>query len=306
MPSTWLSTSCRAWYMDERFRDGRPLMGRSGYGININVQRRVYPGDAAAFLQRPPRHQDEGFIRERQTQGQVAHTPGPRLPLHSRQVPPKQLALAELLPMPELMTEPTTDLEQEIVRGLCGQIEVWQSRSYCTFLFWKYHVHMMKAGSLTSYLNGASIVMHIVLVAMMNIFACHLIGLPRSSMSSMAHKKGLRMVQPFCTHGMQLMGPLNALGHMKVLYRMGYIKTAIIEAVDLRPGLSRVVFAHLQPKLAAPAIAQKSPSEWPLPQPLGRDDFPPFDPASWHAECSDCCLAFGISLEELQEVFGPW
>ena len=163
----------------------------------------------------------------------------------------------------------------------------------------------MKVGLLTSYLNGASIAMLTALVAMMNTFACHLIGPPRSSTSSMAHKMASRMGQPFCTLGMQLMDRSMLLDTMKVLYKIGYIKTAIIEVVDLRPGLCRVVFAHLQPKLAAPVIAQKLPSEWPLPPPVGRDAVPPFDPATWQAECNDCCLAFGISLEALQEVFVP-
>ena len=295
---------CRAWYMDERFRDGRPLMGRSGYGININVQRRVYPGDAAAFLQRPPRHQDEGFIRERQTQGQVAHTPGPRLPLHSRQVPPKQLALAELLPMPELMTEPTTDLEQEIVRDSAVKL-----RSGSQDLIVPSFLEVPCA-------HDESWISHILLEWGINCNAYRFGGhdeylcLPSDWSTTEQHviygtQEGIEDGAAILHTWNAADGPLNALGHMKVLYRMGYIKTAIIEAVDLRPGLSRVVFAHLQPKLAAPAIAQKSPSEWPLPQPLGRDDFPPFDPASWHAECSDCCLAFGISLEELQEVFVP-
>ena len=295
---------CRAWYMDERFRDGRPLMGRSGYGININVQRRVYPGDAAAFLQRPPRHQDEGVIRERQTQGQVAHTPGPRLPLHSCMVPPKPLALAELLPTAELMTEPATNLEHEIVRDAVVKLRSGSSDLVVpSFLevpcthdeSWIAHILLEWGINCKTYRFGGH-----------DEYLC----LPSDWSTTEQHV--IYGTQDGIEDGAAILhtwnaadGPLNVLGHMKVLYKMGYIKTAIIEVVDLRPGLCRVVFAHLQPKLAAPALAQKLPSEWPLPQPIGRDEFPPFDPASWQAECSDCCLAFGISLEELQEVFVP-
>ena len=295
---------CRAWYMDERFRDGKPLMGRSGYGIHINVQRRVYPGDAAAFLQRPTRHQDEGFIRERQTQGQVAHTPGPRLPLHLRQVPPKQLALAELLPTTELMTEPIINLEHEIVRDAAVKL-----RSGSSDLVVPSFLEVPCA-------HDESWIAHILLEWGINCNAYRFGGhdeylcLPLDWSTTEQHviygtQDGIEDGAAFLHTWNAAHGPLHALGHMKVLYKIGYIKTAIIEVVDVRPGLCRVVFAHLQPKLAAPVIAQKLPSEWPLPQPVGRDAVPPFDPATWQAECNDCCLAFGISLEALQEVFVP-
>jgi ribonuclease HI len=98
-------------------------------------------------------------------------------------------------------------------------------------------------------------------------------------------------------------GPLHALGHMKVLYKLGYIKTAIIDVVDLRPGLHRVVFVHLRPMLAGPTTTSRQPTDWPLPQTLGRHDHLPFDPATWQPDCNECCIELGISIEELTDVF---
>ena len=43
---------CRAWIGDERLRPRRPIPGRSGHNIHINVKQRVRPaGDGTTLLQ---------------------------------------------------------------------------------------------------------------------------------------------------------------------------------------------------------------------------------------------------------------
>ena len=82
---------CRAWYFDERLRLHRPLPGRSGYGITINIHLRTRPGPEATNLLQLSAVTASvpvaAFEGERLTQGQVAHTPGP----------PKVLQLERLL-----------------------------------------------------------------------------------------------------------------------------------------------------------------------------------------------------------------
>ena len=289
---------CRAWYFDERFRDARPLMGRSGYGIQINVHRRVYPGDAATFLQKPKRNQDEGIVRERQTQGQVAHTPGPRFPLHNLKNPPRQLVLEELLPM----TESILESEQEITRDAVVKL-----RSGCSDLIVPTYLEVPR-------LHDECMIAHILLEWGINCHAYRFGGhdeylcLPPDWNTTENHimygtQDGTDADAAILHTWTAVDGPLHALGHMKVLYKLGYIKTAIIDVVDLRPGLHRVVFVHLRPLLAGPTTTSRQPTDWPLPQPLGRHDHLPFDPATWQPDCNECCIELGISIEELTDVF---
>ena len=77
-------------------------------------------------------------------------------------------------------------------------------------------------------------------------------------------------------------GDFTPLNHMKFLHRAGFIKTAILEVCAFTPWLHRVIFAHLR-KLPAP-------SEWPAPQPCRALAYRPFDPDTWLAACTGCCL----------------
>ena len=107
------------------------------------------------------------------------------------------------------------------------------------------------------------------------------------------------------TRGKPVMDPSTALNHMRLLHRLGFLQTAILECEVVHLGLHRVLFVHQQPSLATDVTDSRTPTPWPERQPLPRTRTKPYDPSQWSPECATCRLDFGLARDDLDNFFAP-
>ena len=281
---------CRAWYFDERMRLQHPLPGRSGYGISINVHLRTRPGPRAmnmlqlsAKILSTPAVNPEG---ERQTQGQVAHTPGP-----------PQLHLDRLLP------EDTTHCTRP-VRLIRGHIDV---TSLPTF------VEAALPISEKSVQHELRCFGHDCKVWVLGEGALA-ICFPQTWESSQfaadsTHFVFVQMndsevtIDPvFHLHSDSSLEIEDHIGMMRFLHQLGYEKAVITSTIRHCHSLVEVQFAVSVGTMEIQTPPIRRPSSWPSPQPVVPHR-KLYDPALVDKAHSDCLLNLGANCEQLLSFF---
>ena len=282
---------CRAWYMDERLRFGRPLQGRDGYGITIHTQwRSRIQHDEAVQLQISTNHLSAGG-RERLTHGTVAQAHGPRT----------TLILDHLI---EHHDAPEEDLNPAMTLDVAVRL-----RSGCPSLLIPPYVEATSchdAHEINSHLAAWNIQCQVFQFGGHDEYLC----LPNAWTTEQQHivyctREGTDPDAAILHTWQTVDGQPTTLAHMKVLYKLGFLKTAIVHDEILCPGLSRVVFVHLQPTMEQRTCDQRLPTPWPSPQPVASSRAPPYDRKRWQATQQSCMVGFGIDITELDKLFQP-
>ena len=283
---------CRAWYHDERMLVQRPLPGRSGYGIIINVHLRTRPGRMAtnllqlsATLSSGPTSNPDG---ERLTQGQVAHTPGPpRIQIQLEQLlqeedhhdrRPLRLIKGhdEVSPLPTFIDVETPVMRESVqheLRCFGHDCDVW----------------LLGAGTLA--ICFPSEWEHKCIDEKMTHFVFVEMNGDEASIDPVHY-----------LHSDDSLKIDDNIGLMRFLHQLGHEKAVILTTIQHCNHLIEVRFTVSLGTMEAKATAAPKPSTWPSRQPVG-PTCKMYDPTMAVQGHFDCLLDLGANSDQLLSFF---
>ena len=279
---------CRAWYFDERLRLHRPLPGRSGYGITLNIHLRTRPGPEATNLLQVSAVTSSGpadaIEGERLTQGQVAHTPGPPQVLQL-----ESLLYAEGHPAahPLRLIRGHDDIPPlptfiEVGRPITPESVQQELQCYghdCA-------IELLGEGSLAMCFPRS--------LARTHVEHSHFVFIEMQDFAP--------SIDPvFHLHSDSSLKKDDHLGMMRFLYQMGHEKAVILATIPHCHNLTEVQFTVSVGTMETKAQLPQRPSSWPSRQPTGLAG-KMYDPPAAQ-ESPECLLDLGATSEQLLSFF---
>ena len=268
---------CEGWYGTVPLHSGRPIPGRSGYGIILRTQPIPQPRPTAttvnhtmrspillqlaSLLQRDDHSSDEGFA-----------------PLHeeasSPSVAPVTVALrlrsgCDQLIVPEYIecSAPgaPADIEAELTHwGIdCKALR-----------FGHRHEALCFPAQWTAQVNQ------------FHYMFCH---------EDVKDNEGIFL------HTSNM--PLDELGLMQLLYQLGYCRAAILDKEELLPQVFRVLFLDVVQQPLTEQGRIKKPLPWPALSHHGRHNRPYFDPSRHPDEDKNFLIKLGITMQDIDDFF---
>ena len=275
---------CRAWIGDMRLRPRRPIPGRSGHSIHLNVHRRTRPaGDGFNLLQlsRP------ALTDERLTQGSVAHVPGP----------------SDLWPDGFNVFQPTWEEERHdeiatvAVQLLRGHDDIGPLPSFVEI------AAPATVESVQEELSCFGIQCQVSLLGHGN----HALCLPTDWVPDHEehHLAYVDMSAPSSSdvllHTVKKLEQERTLDHMRFLYGLVFEKAVIMQEIEHFRGLVEVQFMVSVGHLEFDSRPPKPASTWPSRQPQINDG-PMYEVPSTSSTPA-CLLALGVTSDQLLEFF---
>jgi len=273
---------CEVWYAHQLMTRETPLPGRSGTGILVHLRTLQRRGPVLIQLAVSLVN-----TRERLTQGQVAHTPGPRSTVQhsmtevSSTMAEKETAFAtELITLDpnmhiptylELPQQPTSEVVQEELRHWGHSVHAWNCHPHNKFLcIPKIDMETEEAQSQQKHY-----------------LFCH--ADPHDVSGCFAHSD-----QP----------DLKEERLMEILCSLGYSRAVITERVPLHASWEKIGFSHQEPMIEFKRETSRQRSPWPQFQPCVEDRTAPMiDLQGIGTLSSDCALLTDFTVSDLQQFF---
>eukprot|EP00435_Cladocopium_sp_Y103_P022853 s1557_g5.t1 len=260
-----------SWYLDQRLLRGRPLPLRSGSGIIIQTRPKVHAAST-------------GMSSTGQTLIQI-HQHRQQIHLSDLIEDDETSQIAQLPTYVAILRAGTDDFQVPTYLEL--SVPPTEAGIADELRRWGHHCRVFQFGGHDEFLCLPQEIVHDPLLH--HYMYCTKAGSERQA--AFLHSQSNPIADD--------------LGHMKLLHRLGFYKTAIELCEPLLDGWTRVVFAHLQPTPSRSTIPQKTPTPWPAPRPDLRPcpGSRPFDISVVQGQCGPCRLHFALDLAQIANFF---